>query len=216
MANKLVILAAIDLNLGSTLVFDRAVYMGNGQPGAELHVLTVSEPRVPLAAYPGMVAPPGVEGVQAPDVVAFCEKRLKELLEQQPGLSPPPVLVHTSVGVPADEIVWLAANLNADSIVIGTHGRRGLKRLLLGSVAEKVVRLAGCPVVTVREKNHNPDWKVPEIEPLCEECAKVRAKSDGQTLWCDRHSAVHVRTHVYGYSAAGESAPRAWGAATGT
>jgi nucleotide-binding universal stress UspA family protein len=47
------------------------------------------------------------------------------------------------------EIIAAAADGNADLIVIGTHGRRGLSRALLGSVAEKVVRGAACPVLTV-------------------------------------------------------------------
>lgn len=55
-------------------------------------------------------------------------------------------------GVPFDAIVQAAAEEGADMIVMGTHGRRGLEGLLLGSVANRVVRLAGCPVLTVREK----------------------------------------------------------------
>ena len=48
------------------------------------------------------------------------------------------------------EIVKAAADLEADLIVLATHGRGGISHLLLGSVAEKVVRLAPCPVLTVR------------------------------------------------------------------
>lgn len=53
-------------------------------------------------------------------------------------------------GVPYKEIVGAAARERADLIVIGTHGRSGLDRALLGSVADRVIRLAPCPVVTVR------------------------------------------------------------------
>jgi len=56
------------------------------------------------------------------------------------------------VGVPFEEIVKAAHEEGADMIVMGTHGRSGLNRLLLGSVAERVVRLALCPVLTVRQK----------------------------------------------------------------
>lgn len=56
------------------------------------------------------------------------------------------------VGVPFEEIVKAAEEEGADMIVMGTHGRSGLNRLLLGSVAERVVRLALCPVLTVRQK----------------------------------------------------------------
>ena len=57
-----------------------------------------------------------------------------------------------SVGVPFEEIVRAAREEGADMIVMGTHGRRGLDRLLLGSVANRVIRLADCPVLTVRER----------------------------------------------------------------
>ena len=53
-------------------------------------------------------------------------------------------------GEPAPEIVRLATEEKADLIVMGTRGRRGLRRLLAGSVAEHVVRAAPCPVLTVR------------------------------------------------------------------
>jgi nucleotide-binding universal stress UspA family protein len=54
-------------------------------------------------------------------------------------------------GLPYQEIVALARDERADLIVIGTHGRAGMSRRLLGSVTDRVVRLAPCPVLTVRE-----------------------------------------------------------------
>jgi nucleotide-binding universal stress UspA family protein len=54
-------------------------------------------------------------------------------------------------GVPHQEIVALAQDERADLVVIGTHGRGGIARALLGSVADRVVRLAPCPVLMVRE-----------------------------------------------------------------
>jgi nucleotide-binding universal stress UspA family protein len=54
------------------------------------------------------------------------------------------------VGVAWEEVVRAAAEEDADMIVMGTHGRTGLDRLLLGSVAERVVRRAPCPVLTVQ------------------------------------------------------------------
>jgi len=63
--------------------------------------------------------------------------------------------VHNLAGDPAEEIVRTAARVQADVIVLATHGRTGIKRLLLGSVAEKVVRYAGCPVFVMRDKHHD-------------------------------------------------------------
>ncbi len=58
-------------------------------------------------------------------------------------------------GSPATEIVEAARKLNADLIIISTHGYTGLKHAMLGSTTENVVRHAPCPVLTVREKEHD-------------------------------------------------------------
>ena len=58
--------------------------------------------------------------------------------------------VRIEIGDPRDTIDRVAQLIGADLIVMGTHGRRGVRRLLLGSVAESVVRSAPCPVLTIR------------------------------------------------------------------
>jgi nucleotide-binding universal stress UspA family protein len=60
------------------------------------------------------------------------------------------IRTHARVGDPGREIVRLARELDTDLIVIPSHGRHGLDRILLGSVAERVVRLAPCPVLVLR------------------------------------------------------------------
>ncbi len=55
------------------------------------------------------------------------------------------------IGLPFEEIARAAEEYGADLIVMGTHGRGGFQRMLLGSVADRVIRTAPCPVVTVRE-----------------------------------------------------------------
>ena len=59
--------------------------------------------------------------------------------------------LRTAVAQPAAAILHSAKTLSADLIVMGTHGRHGLSHLLIGSVAERVVREAECPVLTIRE-----------------------------------------------------------------
>lgn len=82
----------------------------------------------------------------------YNEEALLQLSELVPssftGVWKPQVVA----GEPADAIVRMAEELEVDLIVMGTHGRTGLHHVLLGSVAEKVVRLALCPVLTVRYK----------------------------------------------------------------
>jgi len=64
------------------------------------------------------------------------------------------VRTQTSIGVPAEEIVRVADEERADLIVMGTHGWTGFRHMLLGSVAEKVLRTAGCPVLVVRSRSN--------------------------------------------------------------
>lgn len=121
------------------------------------------------------------------------------------------VVAHAAVGSPARSIVALAAQLDADLIVVGTHGRRGLRRAILGSVAEEVVRTAGCAVFAVRPKGHPLEARVPVVEPLCEQCAETRFESKNEQLWCARHSIHHPRAHVYHYDSRSTDAARPWG-----
>jgi len=62
--------------------------------------------------------------------------------------------VHSRIGHPADEILRLSTEVAADLILIGSHGRTGVDRLMLGSVSEKVAREAKCPVMVVRPKTY--------------------------------------------------------------
>ena len=108
--------------------------------GARLIILHVAE--VPTVAYgEGVVAPnpeelraaaqEQLDGLQMPHANVRAERRLAQ-------------------GDAVTEILRVAREANADLIILGTHGRTGLARLLMGSVAEQVVRKAACPVLTVK------------------------------------------------------------------
>jgi nucleotide-binding universal stress UspA family protein len=105
------------------------------------------------------------------------------------------VVTHVAVGKPAVEIVQLGTDLHSDVIMLGTHGRTGVQRLVLGSIAESVVRTAPCPVLVLRDKDFTGG--VPEIEPPCARCIEVRRESNGEKLWCTTHSHRLGRRHTY-------------------
>jgi nucleotide-binding universal stress UspA family protein len=84
--------------------------------------------------------------------------RLDELVAAAPGLR---LVTRFADGPPAQRILEFAAGWPADLVVVGTHGRTGLNRLLLGSVAEQVVQLARCPVATARPLPAAPAPEVP-------------------------------------------------------
>jgi nucleotide-binding universal stress UspA family protein len=103
--------------------------------GAEIDVLHVA----PIAAV--MYGPPSAD---------YYDRLMQELKSSK--ASDPKVVVRhlLSEGDPATCILATASHVHCDLIVLGTHGRAGLNRLVMGSVAEKVLRNADCPVVTVK------------------------------------------------------------------
>ena len=117
--------------------------------GGRLHVLHVADVIATSAAqfYP--------EGPGDPEVKAteLAMNQLRALLSSRDDgrASTPAVRLSRS---PADEIVKYAREVHADIVVVGTHGRGGVSRLLMGSVAEHVVRNAPCPVLVVRPREH--------------------------------------------------------------
>src|SRR5262245_36851633 len=99
--------------------------------------------------------PPVAEGYFPPNLSEIQEKHARVQCEQvlaAAGLSHARVLLKH--GHPSVEIAKAAKEENADLIVVGTHGRSALAHLLLGSVAEKIVRSSPCPVLTVRSGEH--------------------------------------------------------------
>ncbi len=117
--------------------------------------------------------------------------------------------IHARIGDPADELLGLAEECNADLIVVGTHGRSGLERLLLGSVAERVVRNASCPVLVMRPKSTSESDTAAadeafQPEPPCPHCVVRRLDSDGREWWCEEHSKAYVQPHRYSYRTDGK------------
>jgi nucleotide-binding universal stress UspA family protein len=101
---------------------------------------------------------------------------------------------HVRVGRPDCEIARLAAVLDADLIVVGTHGRRGLDRLILGSIAERVVRRAPCAVLIHRPRDRAENLR---MRPLCRACMAIQKQTHGATLFCAWHSEHHTREASY-------------------
>jgi nucleotide-binding universal stress UspA family protein len=111
--------------------------------GAKVALIYVVDPST-------VAAPDG--GIPANELIARAQEDGRRLLAGfRPGIAPPSIpLEFVQIGAPASEIVKTAAQWLADLIVIGSHGRGGVSRALLGSVAEAVMRHAPCPVLVIR------------------------------------------------------------------
>ncbi len=117
---------------------------------AELHLFHVLETHItPTPAFGGGLA----LGTYIKESRAAAEKHLAKLLSPE-WEKDQCVVRSTADGAPFVEIIRYAKEQEIDLIVIGTHGRTGLAHMMLGSVAEKVVRKAPCPVLTVRPDQH--------------------------------------------------------------
>jgi nucleotide-binding universal stress UspA family protein len=120
------------------------------QFGAELTVFHVVEPEIPPAFDGFMIAPPPVSNGAA----AMSAGRLKTLVTSARNAGVTRARSSVRCGLAAIEIVEAAKELDVDLIVIATHGYTGWKHFAIGSTAERVVRAAPCPVLVVREKEH--------------------------------------------------------------
>jgi nucleotide-binding universal stress UspA family protein len=197
------IVVAVDYSEAGDLALERALELAAERPSAAVHIVNV------LSLYQaGLGLEPAGTGALASDLppVQEAAERLRQYVEKQvsnfraahPGLPPtfPDYLVaHQRVEMPSEEIAQLAADLEADIVVVGTHGKRGFSRFLLGSVAEATVRLAPCPVLVVRPKARPAEG--PAIQPPCPKCVEARVASRGAELWCEQHRERHGQRHTY-------------------
>ena len=112
------------------------------ESGAKLFLVHVDDSQVPYdAGFAAYVAPPNNREILMEQLVAIVPTLDDVEYEHQ-----------LLLGHPADAIVDFSKEHNIDLIVMGTHGRTGVARLVMGSIAEAIVRRAECPVLTVKHR----------------------------------------------------------------
>lgn len=115
---------------------------------AELHLLHVFEGYDAISLNPEMAMSPMPEWL--PKLRLLCHEKLAALPSPDLAARCPAIIRADREGPAIHEILEYAAHQKIDLIVLATHGRTGLKHLVMGSVAENVVRSAACPVLTIR------------------------------------------------------------------
>lgn len=139
------ILAPTDFSACSKQAVDYAFALAR-QFGAKLSLLHVIEP--PDLTGVGTI-PPDLAKKLLVNQERDAHRELSTLLPEAEAAQVD-VAHHVIIGTPYRKILAIAAAEHVDLIVMGTHGRTGLSHLVLGSVAERIVRLAPCPVLTLR------------------------------------------------------------------
>ncbi len=153
------VLVPVDFSPSSRAAFEYGTFL-SGRLGADVTVLHVWEP-------PGYIGPdtlallPVASGLPGWDRTRAEVLREVELFLGPSSTRPKDLRVRVEAGEPSDAILLAAKEGGADLIVMGTHGRTGLSRLLIGSVAEAVLRRATCPVLTIRVPTRTPRDSIP-------------------------------------------------------
>lgn len=184
------ILCPIDFSEFSTKAYDYAESLARHY-GAKLFLEHVIRPFAEPYAY--WMYPGGMEHI-ASNLCASAEKQLHEFLKTHAHNGTPTERVVVE-GVATESILSLAEEQRMDLIVMGTHGRQGFDHLTMGSVTEKVLRKARCPVLAVRKPAHD------FVSPAEKKSDPVKL---GKILFCTDFSAHSDRALEYALSLATE------------
>jgi nucleotide-binding universal stress UspA family protein len=145
------VVVAYDFSGTADVALERAVDIACRAPAHVLHFIAAIDPRRGLGHEPhGAIDLEYAERIQA----RLAEKLATSFAQRTP-TGEPVYFIHARIGHPIDEILGLADDVGADMIVIGSHGRTGIRRLFLGSTSEAVVRRARCPVIVARAKGYD-------------------------------------------------------------
>ncbi len=194
-----VIVVGVDFSEASELAVQRAFELAAAQPSAEVHLTHVVQSYGPQVAYEMPIDASALAVLSLNDARTrfrqYADDALARFLANNPGKRFDRLVAHLRFDAIAEEVSQLAADLEADLVVVGTHGRKGISRLLLGSSAEAAVRLSPCPVLVVRPKA-TPD-PTTQIQPPCPRCVEARRESGGAEQWCEQHRERHGQRHTY-------------------
>jgi nucleotide-binding universal stress UspA family protein len=156
------IAVGIDFSSPSNHALHEAMRLARQLPASELHVIYVLRTEKALHSARKLdelevELRDKVEEIRE-HVINICEPKSDQPFTQE-------MIVHVRLGDPAAAIHQTAVDVDADLIVVGTHGRTGLDKLILGSVAEELMRIAHVPVLVAHPKDYSNLRKSDRPEP---------------------------------------------------
>lgn len=188
-SNPYVILAALAFDETGESALREAAVLADQRPNSELHLVHVVREEASAAT--------ASEIVTLDKRLAHAPALIQKHVEQVWSSVPRRVVAHLRAGQPSRSILQTAVDIGADIVVVGTHRRAGLKKLMLGSVAQEVLEHAHCPVLIALAKDYAGKSHSDIIEPACQDCLNIRRSSNGEHYWCERHSRSYLKPHVY-------------------
>lgn len=153
------VVVAYDFSEHGQAVLDRAIALASRAPFHVLHFVTALDSRTGIPAIP----PSGHVDYQYADTIRNeLTERVSAAFQGVETAADISFFIHARIGPAGHEILDLAKEVGADLIFVGTHGYTGLKHIVMGSIAERVVREAQCPVMVVRPKGY-PDVTLDKV-----------------------------------------------------
>lgn len=183
------VVVAYDFSQSAEQALLRAVEVACRAPQHTLHVIATIDPREGLSVKHAK----HIDWEYAEAIQAMLVERVKLAFAGRPSVEDVQFYAHARIAKrPADEILDLCKEVSADLVFVGSHGATGLERLVLGSVSEKLVREAKCPVMVVRAKTY-PEVQLLDVKPY------------------EHERKPHAGPHTYSYSGRAEvTRPNDW------
>ncbi len=139
-------LVPIDFSWGSTKILQYAIFFAENY-NAKIFIVNVTEYPHTLSGDPTFTS----------SAISSAMEKMASFLEDNRDQIPVSFESSTLFGDAAEKIISYAEKENFDLIIIGSHGHKRLEKMLLGSVAEKVIKLSPCPVLTINTYRHEEE-----------------------------------------------------------
>jgi nucleotide-binding universal stress UspA family protein len=185
-ASPFTLVVGNDFSPASGFAFDQAFRVARRIPGSQVHVLHV------IAGE--------ADAAKATDAAGRLRLYIEEKVNALGDFEHQSAGIHVRFGRPARELAQFARDVNADLLVVGTHAGPHLKQVVVGSVVERLLVAASCPVFVAGPlPSPKAEAHDPVIEPPCPDCLRARQTSAGKDWWCQRHAQHHAKAHSYSF-----------------
>jgi nucleotide-binding universal stress UspA family protein len=190
-SGKFSILVGIDFSENGARVLQSAADLAFTTPEAELHLVHAFGPGVSADKLRWFSALSDLASIEDTDGAAAA---LDQLATSIP-LGAERVCAYVQEGSAPSVISQVAEDIGADLVVVGTHDPASVNRPFFGSIAEKLVRTAPCPVLIIRRKSIPPDDRI--VVP-CSACEASKRLTWGAFRWCVDHAPYHPHDGAWG------------------
>ena len=154
-----VITVPVDFSENAQIIAESAAYVA-GTFKAELHFIYVVQN---FEDYSGFIVPPVNLPTIEQDIFKSAQERMEQFMEENAALCTEKGVEKTFsevlIGDVGEEILDYSDKVDTDLIIMGTHGYKGLERIMFGSIADKVVKTSSCPVMTINPYRKNKGAK---------------------------------------------------------